>query len=90
MFTLIIAPLLENVTPPGAFNRSNTVIEKARLFVTFLWVPKLNSFLAWSFHILVRTINSSSTASDKHDIKFPDIPKVGILTMSQRLMFKNV
>ena len=25
MFTLIIAPLLENVTPPGAFNRSNTV-----------------------------------------------------------------
>ena len=25
MFTLIIAPLLENVTPPGALNRSNTV-----------------------------------------------------------------
>ena len=27
MFTLIIAPLLENVTPPGAFNRSNTVFK---------------------------------------------------------------
>ena len=37
MFTLIIAPLLENVTPPGAFNRSNTVFIS---YLTFIQLSK--------------------------------------------------
>ena len=53
MFTLIIAPLLENVTPSGALNRSNTV----DLFYPFMNKYTFTFCVLLSLHLLATILN---------------------------------